>query len=122
MQRQGTPKAFETIVGFGANGSRPHHQPGLRKLRKRDTVLIDYGAGYEGYCSDMTRTLSYGPPTRLFERAFDVVARAQAAAIAEVRAGASFTPGGSGCSGRDCSQRVSGVWPRLGPRLWLDYS
>jgi Xaa-Pro aminopeptidase len=39
---------FETIICFGPNGSRNHHQPGQRKLRKNDTILCDFGANYEG--------------------------------------------------------------------------
>ncbi len=90
MQRQGGSKAFDTIVAFGPNGSRPHHQPGRRKLRRRDSVLIDYGAAVQGYCSDMTRCLTVGSPTQLFQKAFAVVAQAQTAAIGEIRAGASL--------------------------------
>ena len=57
---------FETIACFGPNGSRNHHQPGKRKLRKNDMVLLDFGANYEGYISDMTRCFAVGKLTPFF--------------------------------------------------------
>jgi Xaa-Pro aminopeptidase len=78
---------FETIVCFGPNGSRNHHQPGRRKLRKNDTILVDFGAECEGYISDMTRCFAVGKPTVFFEKVYRTVARAQQAAIGAVREG-----------------------------------
>ena len=88
IRKLGATNSFETIVAFGPNASRPHHQPSERRLRKRDTVLIDFGAKYKGYCSDITRSFAVGKPTRLFERAYDAVEQAQAAAIKMIKAGA----------------------------------
>jgi Xaa-Pro aminopeptidase len=88
IRKLGARNSFETIVAFGPNASRPHHQPGKRKLRKRDTVLIDVGAKYKGYCSDITRSFAVGKPTRLFEKAYEAVEQAQAAAIRLIKAGA----------------------------------
>ena len=87
IRRSGATNSFETIVAFGPNASRPHHQPGKRKLRKKDTVLIDFGARYKGYCSDITRSFAVGKPTPFFERVYDAVQQAQAAAIKTVKAG-----------------------------------
>ena len=87
IRKLGATNSFETIVAFGPNASRPHHQPSERRLRKRDTVLIDFGAKYKGYCSDITRSFAVGKPTRLFERAYDAVEQAQAAAIQMIKAG-----------------------------------
>lgn len=78
---------FETIVCFGPNGSRNHHQPGLRKLRKNDTILLDFGANYEGYISDMTRCFAVGRVTAFFQKVYTTVAHAQRAAIQAVREG-----------------------------------
>lgn len=47
--------AFETIVAFGENTSRPHHHPTNRILKKGDLVQVDMGASVEGYCSDYSR-------------------------------------------------------------------
>ena len=81
MRKLGALAAFETIVCFGANASRPHHIPGKRKLRKNDTILIDFGANYKGYNSDKTRCFAVGKTSREFKRAYDAVALSQKAAI-----------------------------------------
>jgi Xaa-Pro aminopeptidase len=88
MRRQGAKVGFETIVAFGPNASRPHHQPSPRKLAARDTILIDFGARYNGYCCDITRSFAFGEPTAAYRRAYDVVEKAQAAAIRVAKAGA----------------------------------
>ena len=80
-------KGFDTIVCFGPNGSRNHHQPSSKRLRKNDTILLDFGANYQGYISDMTRCLAFGKRTLYFEKVYQVVARAQQVAIRAVKAG-----------------------------------
>lgn len=90
IRRLGGRESFETIVAFGANGSRPHHLPGERKLKKNDTVLIDFGAKYKGYCSDLTRSFAVGKSSRLFLKVYNAVLEAQAAAIAKVKDGVSI--------------------------------
>jgi len=52
--------SFDTIVAFGENGSVPHHETGMRKLKFGDPVLIDFGCKVGGYCSDCTRTFLFG--------------------------------------------------------------
>ncbi|MEM3080028.1 MAG: Xaa-Pro peptidase family protein [Thermoproteota archaeon] len=52
--------AFETIVAFGENASNPHATPSARRLKKGDIVLIDAGADYLNYKSDLTRTMVFG--------------------------------------------------------------
>ena len=91
IRRLGGKNGFETIVAFGPNASRPHHQPSSKKLRKADTILIDFGASHRGYTSDITRCFAVGRPTAAYRRAYDVVERAQAASIAAARAGAKLT-------------------------------
>jgi Xaa-Pro aminopeptidase len=87
MRRQGAKIGFETIIAFGPNASRPHHQPGSRKLAETDTVLIDFGARYQGYCCDITRSFVVGKPTAAYRKAYQVVEKAQAAAIEAAKAG-----------------------------------
>ncbi len=87
----GATEGFETIVCFGPNGSRNHHQPGGRKLGKNDMVLLDFGANYEGYISDTTRSFAVGRPSDFYCRVYQAVACAQKAAIASIR------PGVKGC-------------------------
>jgi Xaa-Pro dipeptidase len=53
--------SFETIVCFGANSAVPHHVPDNTKLSNNSFVLIDAGARYRGYCSDVTRTFIFKP-------------------------------------------------------------
>jgi len=90
MRRLGAEEsAFETIVASGPNAAKPHARPSERRLERGDPVVIDFGALYEGYRSDMTRTFFVGtPPTGVMAEVLDVVARAQAAGVAAVRAGA----------------------------------
>jgi Xaa-Pro aminopeptidase len=81
--------SFETIVGSGPNGAKPHHRAAgsTRKLHEGDLVVIDYGALVDGYCSDMTRTFCIGDPDATQRRMLDVVRESQAAGVAAVRAG-----------------------------------
>lgn len=87
LTHYGAQKGFETIVCFGANGSRNHHQPGKKKLRKADTLLLDFGANYEGYISDTTRSFAFGKVTPYYRKVYETVARAQKAAIESIQAG-----------------------------------
>ncbi len=91
IRKLNSTNSFDTIVAFGPNASRPHHQPGRRKLKKRDTILIDFGATHKGYCSDITRCFAIGPASRLFSKVFDIVERAQAAAINAICDGVELT-------------------------------
>lgn len=53
--------AFPTIVAFGHHTALPHHQPSERRLDLNMPILIDWGAKYQGYCADMTRSWWHGP-------------------------------------------------------------
>ncbi|HVB91753.1 MAG TPA: Xaa-Pro peptidase family protein [Acidimicrobiales bacterium] len=80
--------AFETIVAAGENSAMPHHRPGSRPIRQGDPVVVDFGATYEGYRSDMTRTFCVGgEPEGDMARVFAVVGASQAAGAAAVRPG-----------------------------------
>ncbi|HHV06901.1 MAG TPA: aminopeptidase P family protein [Firmicutes bacterium] len=74
--------AFPFIVASGARGSLPHGEPGDKKLRQGELVTIDFGAIYQGYHSDLTRTFSLGPPTPKQEAIYEIVLAAQSKAIA----------------------------------------
>ena len=82
--------SFETIIGSGSNGAKPHHRAAgsTRTIEPGDLVVFDYGALVDGYCSDMTRTVCVGTPTATQARMLEVVGAAQAAGVAAVRAGA----------------------------------
>lgn len=81
--------SFETIVGSGPNGAKPHHRAASspRTIGEGELVVIDYGAKVDGYCSDMTRTICTGTPTKDQQRMLDVVAAAQQAGVDAVGAG-----------------------------------
>jgi Xaa-Pro aminopeptidase len=87
IRKLGAINSFDTIVAFGPNASRPHHQPGKRKLKKKDTVLIDFGVKYNGYCCDITRCFAVGRPNAFYKKAYDVVQQAQTTAIKMIKAG-----------------------------------
>jgi len=89
FRKFGGCNGFDTIMAFGANGSRCHHQPGSTKLKANDTVLIDYGAEYEHYRCDITRTFLIGKPNPFFENVYKTVHKAQAAAISIFKPGLS---------------------------------
>ncbi|MBN2020014.1 MAG: aminopeptidase P family protein [Sedimentisphaerales bacterium] len=91
IRKSGGQHAFETIAAFGANASRPHHRPTSRKLRKNDTVLIDFGVRFNGYCCDITRCFTSGKISRLYYRVYKAVQKAQAAALKEIKAGVEIT-------------------------------
>lgn len=88
MRRLGADDlSFETIVASGPNGALPHHRPGTRRITEGDLVVLDFGALVDGYHSDMTRTFTIGEVSTTQQRMYDVVAEAQAAGVAAVRAG-----------------------------------
>jgi Xaa-Pro aminopeptidase len=87
VRRLGARNSFETIVAFGSNASRPHHQPGTRRLRKDDTILIDFGVRYRNYCCDLTRCFAVGRLNPFYEKVYNAVQEAQAAAVKMVKAG-----------------------------------
>ena len=88
MRRLGAEDvSFETIVGSGPNGAKPHAQPTDRRVREGDLVVLDFGALVAGYHSDMTRTVAVGEPSPTQRRMLDVVAESQAAGVAVVAAG-----------------------------------
>jgi len=80
--------AFDPIVAAGASAWAPHSRYTDRKLRRRDCTIIDMGVRYRGYCSDMTRTVFLGEPTRRMRDVYAAVLEAQQRAIDAIRAGA----------------------------------
>jgi len=79
--------AFESIVGSGPTGSRPHARAGERKIGAGELVVIDTGCVVDGYSSDCTRTFATGSPNGQARKAYEVVLAAQEAALAAIRAG-----------------------------------
>jgi len=76
--------AFDTIVASGPNAARPHYRAGDRILARGDLVVLDFGGVLDGYCCDLTRTVSVGPPSAEALRVHGAVHEAQQAAIATI--------------------------------------
>lgn len=76
------------IVGFGPNAAYPHHESGERRLKSGDAVVIDIGAVYQGYHSDITRMSFAGEPDAEYLRVHAIVEQALTTAIAVARPGA----------------------------------
>ncbi|MBE6022419.1 MAG: aminopeptidase P family protein [Cellulosilyticum sp.] len=79
--------SFSTIVASGAKSSLPHAVPGNEPLKKGDFVVMDFGCVYEGYCSDMTRTVVIGEASEKHKEIYETVLSAQKAALEGIRAG-----------------------------------
>jgi Xaa-Pro aminopeptidase len=79
--------AFKTIVASGPHASLPHATPTTRIIRSGDLVKMDFGAIWDGYCSDITRTVVMGKASDKVKEVYAIVLEAQERAIAGVRAG-----------------------------------
>lgn len=80
--------SFDTIVASGENSSMPHAGVTDRVFRDGDFITLDFGCVYDGYCSDMTRTVAVGHVSGEQKEVYDIVLAAQAAAVKAVAAGA----------------------------------
>ena len=82
-----TGLAFSPIVVSGPNTSLPPGVAGERIIQEGDFVTLDFGASYQGYCADMTRTVAVGHATEEMKKVYDTVLQAQLAGIAATKAG-----------------------------------
>ncbi len=79
--------AFEPIIAFAENGSKPHYRSGKRKLAIGDCVLIDLGVVLNRYHSDMTRVVFFKESSKEMEKIYHIVLKAQETALSLCRAG-----------------------------------
>lgn len=77
--------AFSPIVAFGKNASVPHHIPSVQTLTANTFVLLDFGAKYEGYCSDMSRTIFLGKPNDIQIKLYTTVLESQEMALEKLK-------------------------------------
>lgn len=77
--------SFEAIVAFGENSSIAHHSSSERKLKKGDNILIDCGANYKGFCSDMTRNFGFGNVSEEYQKKYALLLEVQTKILAEYR-------------------------------------
>lgn len=93
FQEGGDDLAFTSIVAFGANTSKPHAHRSENKLSNNSFVTMDFGAKYKGYCSDMTRTVYFGTPSKEEKELYNTVLTAQKLALDRIK---------PGMTGREC--------------------
>ena len=82
-----TGNSFPPIVASGVNSSMPHAIPGERRIQKGDFITMDFGCVYDGYCSDMTRTVVLGKADAEQRKIYETVQRAQQAVLDKIHAG-----------------------------------
>ncbi|MGI9506446.1 MAG: M24 family metallopeptidase, partial [Geminicoccaceae bacterium] len=80
-------KPLFTIIGAGGNGAMPHHQTGDMVLKAGDAVVMDIGAGRDGFSSDITRMAVIGEPPEGYEEVHAIVEAAVQAAMDAARPG-----------------------------------
>lgn len=79
---------FSPIVSSGLNSANPHATPGTRQLQEGDLLVVDWGAVFEGYVSDLTRTFAIGKVDPLFTEIHQIVTAANEAGRNAARPGA----------------------------------
>lgn len=79
--------SFDTIVAYGKNGANPHHENDDSRLKPGDSIIIDMGCKYQGYCSDMTRTVFYKEVSQEAKEVYELVKAANEAAEAMIKPG-----------------------------------
>lgn len=86
-RRGGEKDGFDPIVASGSRAALPHAVPGNKKLESGEMVILDFGAVYNGYHADLTRTVAIGEPNRRQKEIYTAVLEAQKAALDEARSG-----------------------------------
>ena len=79
--------AFDSIIASGPNGANPHAQPGERRVQEHEFIVMDFGAGYHDYNSDMTRTVCVGDPTDEMMDVYNIVRETHEACAKAAHAG-----------------------------------
>lgn len=83
----GEGNSFDAIIAYGANGANPHHENDDSRLKPGDSIIIDMGCKYQGYCSDMTRTVFYKEVSQEAKEVYELVKAANEAAEAMIKPG-----------------------------------
>lgn len=90
FRRNGVYHAYDPIVGTGKNACTLHYIANHDRLRKKQLVLCDIGASYDGYAADITRTYAYGEITKRQQAVMDALAQAQKAIIRLIKPEVTF--------------------------------
>lgn len=83
----GEGNSFDAIIAYGANGANPHHENDDSRLKPGDSIIIDMGCKYQGYCSGMTRTVFYKEVSQEAKEVYELVKAANEAAEAMIKPG-----------------------------------
>lgn len=98
--------AFESIIASGPdNGANPHATVSSRKIQNGDMITIDFGCKYNGYCSDMTRTIAIGQPSEELLKIYNVVKEAKDNAVLKLK---------SGVKAKDIDMAIRSVFEKYG--------
>jgi Xaa-Pro aminopeptidase len=89
-ERGASHMSFDPIIAAGPNGAMPHSRPSDRPIAHHELIVCDFGCVVDGYCSDMTRTVSVGDPGPDARRLYDLV-------LASQQAGRDAVASGIGC-------------------------
>lgn len=82
-----TCSSFDTIVASGHRGALPHGVASNKVIENGDMITLDFGALYEGYVSDITRTFAIGEPKEEMKKIYNIVLEAQLAALEQIKPG-----------------------------------
>lgn len=83
----GDGNSFDAIIAYGPNGANPHHDNDDSHLKPGDSIIIDMGCKYKGYCSDMTRTVFYQEVSEEAKKVYELVKLANETAEAMIKPG-----------------------------------
>ncbi len=120
--------SFPAIVASGVNSSMPHTVPTEKKIEYGDFLTMDFGCVYNGYCSDMTRTIVIGKASDRQKEIYNLVLKAQLAALEAIKPGLKgkeidkvardiiYNAGYEGCFGHGLGHSV-GLFIHEEPRL-----
>lgn len=89
MREKGCFPAFPTVVATGKNAAIPHYNTSKTRL-KHGFLLLDFGARYQNYCADMSRTIFLGQPTSSEKEKYNLLLNAQKKAIGSIKTGKPF--------------------------------
>ena len=76
MRKGAASSSFQIIVASGVRSSLPHGVASNKIIERGDIVTLDFGALYDGYCSDITRTVVIGEPSEEFKKIYNIVLEA----------------------------------------------
>lgn len=82
-----TCSSFDTIVASGHRGALPHGVASNKVIEEEDMITLDFGALYEGYVSDITRTFAIGEPKEEMKKIYNIVLESQLAALEQIKPG-----------------------------------